>query len=146
MKDRTMYKTGKDEQGKTEEKSGVMALLEAVEEHSEHLIGFLRKKPGLVSCTLKDRLDGEKVYFVVVSAFFGTLGNVCYMHKMHDLDKPTERMGEKIPVPTYQVVEALSDDHTKPSLSAVYDHWEAMSKEVRNLDKQTDNTEKETEK
>lgn len=132
-------------------KSGVMALLEAVEEHSEHLIGVLSKKPGMVSCTLKDRLDGEKVYFVVVTAFTGTLGNVCYMYKMHDVGKPTEQVDEKIPVPTYQVVEALGDDHTKPSLSAVYDHWEAESKKFSNLvkqalTKQTDNTEKETQK
>ena len=126
-----MDETGKDEQGKPEEKSGVMALLEAVEGHSEHLVGVLRKKPGLVSCALKDRLDGDKVYFVVVSAFTGTLGNVCYMHKMHDVDKPTEQVGEEIPVPTYQVVEALGDDNTKPSLSAVYAHWEAMSKKTR---------------
>ena len=118
----------------TKEKSGVLALLEAVEEHNEHLIGVLRKKPGLVSCTLKDRLDGDKVYFVVVSAFTGTFGNVCYMHKTHDADKPTEQAGEQIPVPTYQVIEALGDDNTKPSLSAVYAHWEAS------------NTEKETEK
>ena len=131
MKDRTMDETGKDEQGKPEEKSGVMALLEAVEEHSEHLVGVLCKKPGLVSCTLKDRLDGDKVYFVFVSAFTGTRGNVCYMHKMHDVDKPTEQVGEEIPVPTYQVVEALGDDNTKPSLSAVYAHWEAMSKKTR---------------
>ena len=151
MKDRTMDETGKDEQGKPEEKSGVMALLEAVEEHSEHLIGVLSKKPGFVSCTLKDLLDGDKVYFVVVSAFTGTLGNVCYMCKVHDVDKPTERVDEQIPVPTYQVIEALGDDNTKPSLSAVYNHWEARSKEVRNLakqalTKQTDNTEKETQK
>ena len=151
MKERTMYETGKDEQGKPEEKSGVMALLEAVEEHSEHLVGVLSKKPGLVSCTLKDRLDGDKVYFVVVSAFTGTFGNVCYMCKVHDVDKPTERVDEQIPVPTYQVIEALGDDHTNPSLSAVYDHWEAELKKVRNLakqtlTKQTDNTEKETEK
>ena len=143
MKERTM-----DE---TEEKSGVMALLEAVEEHNEHLIGVLSKKPGLVSCTLKDRLDGDKVYFVVVSAFTGTLGNVCYMHKIHDVDKPTEHIGREIPVPTYQVIEALGDDHTNPSLSAVYDHWEARLKEVvflakQPLTKQTDNTEKETQK
>lgn len=131
MKERTMYETGKDGLDKAEEKSGVMALLEAVEEHNEHLVGVLRKKPGLVSCTLKDRLDGYRVYFVVVSAFTGTLGNVCYMHKMHDLDKPTERMGEQIPVPTYQVIEALGDDNTKPSLSAVYDRWEARSKKAR---------------
>lgn len=129
-----MNKTGISEY---HEKSGVMALLEAVEEHSEHLIGVLRKKPGLVSCTLKDRLDGDNVYFVVVSAFFGTLGNVCYMHKMHDVDKPTEQVGEKIPVPTYQVIEALGDDHTNPSLSAVYDHWEAESNKFSNLAKQT---------
>jgi len=126
MKERTM-----DE---TKEKSGVLALLEAVEEHNEHLLGVLYKKPGLVSCTLKDRLDGDKVYFVVVSAFTGTLGNVCYMHKVHDVDNPTEQVGEPIPVPTYQVIEALGFDYTKPSLSAVYDHWEAS------------NTEKETEK
>ena len=126
MKERTM-----DE---TKEKSGVLALLEAVEEHNEHLLGVLYKKPGLVSCTLKDRLDGDKVYFVVVSAFTGTLGNVCYMHKVHDVDNPTEQVGEQIPVPTYQVIEALDFDCTKPSLSAVYDHWEAS------------NTEKETEK
>ena len=131
MKERTMYETGKDVLDKAEEKSGVMALLEAVEEHNEHLIGVLRKKPGLVSCTLKDRLDGDKVYFVVVSAFTGTLGNVCYMHKMHDVDKPTEQVDEQIPVPTYQVVEALGDDNTKPSLSAVYAHWETMSKKTR---------------
>ena len=131
MKERTMYETGKDVLDKAEEKSGVMALLEAVEEHSEHLVGILRKKPGLVSCTLKDRLDGDKVYFVVVSAFTGTLGNVCYMHKMHDVDKPTEQVDEQIPVPTYQVVEALGDDNTKPSLSAVYAHWETMSKKTR---------------
>jgi hypothetical protein len=73
------------------------------------------------------------------------------MHKMHDVDKPTEQVGEQIPVPTYQVIEALGDDHTNPSLSAVYDHWEARSKEARNLTKQaltkqTDNTEKETQK
>lgn len=152
MKERTMYETGKNGPGKPEEKSGVMALLEAVEEHSEHLVGVLSKKPGLVSCTLKDRLDGDKVYFVVVSAFTGTLGNVCYMCKVHDVDKPTERVDEKIPVPTYQVIEALGDDNTKPSLSAVYAHWEAELKKVRNnlakqtLTKQTDNTEKETQK
>lgn len=151
MKERRMNKTGKDGLDKAKEKSGVMALLEAVEEHSEHLIGFLHKKPGLVSCTLKDRLDGEKVYFVVVTAFTGTLGNVCYMYKVYDLDKPTERIDEQIPVPTYQVIEALGDDHTKPSLSAVYDHWEAESKKFSNLvkqalTKQTDNTEKETQK
>ena len=46
MKERMMDETGK------------------VEEHSEHLIGVLSKKPGFVSCTLKDRLDGDKVYFV----------------------------------------------------------------------------------
>ena len=123
-----MNKTGISEY---HEKSGVMALLEAVEEHSEHLIGVLSKKPGLVSCTLKDRLDGDKVYFVVVSAFTGRFGNVCYMHKMHDVDKPTEHVDEQIPVPTYQVIEALGDDNTKPSLSAVYAHWEARSKKAR---------------
>ena len=131
MKERMMDETGKDELDKTEEKSGYIALLEAVEEHNEHLIGVLRKKPGLVSCTLKDRLDGDKVYFVVVSAFTGTLGNVCYMCKVHDVDKPTERVDEQIPVPTYQVIEALGDDNTKPSLSAVYAHWEATSKKTR---------------
>lgn len=143
-----------NETGTSEEKSGVMLFLEAVEEHNEHLVGVLRKKPGLVSCTLKDRLDGDKVYFVVVSAFAGTLGNVCYMHKMHDIDKPTEQVGEKIPVPTYQIIEALGDNYTKPSLSAVYDSWEAKAKEVRRhikqsvvtVDNQTENTEKETEK
>lgn len=131
MKERTMYETGKDGLDKAEEKSGVMALLEAVEENNEHLIGVLSKKPGLVSCTLKDRLDGDNVYFVVVSAFTGRFGNVCYMHKMHDVDKPTEQVGEQIPVPTYQVIEALGDDNTKPSLSAVYAYWEARLKKAR---------------
>ena len=108
-------------------KSGVMALFKAVQEHSEHLLGVLYKKPGFVSCMLKDFLDGDSVYFVAVSDFVGTLGNVCYMHKVYNFGKKNEKMGEQIPVPTYQIVEALTEpldnDNAEHSLSKIHYFW-----------------------
>ena len=52
-----------------EKKRCLGSFWKRLKKHNEHLLGVLYKKPGLVSCTLKDRLDGDKVYFVVVSAF-----------------------------------------------------------------------------